>query len=160
MPARNSGGLGMLPIGSVGIPTPGTLAHVPRAVNSRRAAQDVQRETRLSSFCHRYVQLGRMATDPGPLRIGEFARRVGVNPELLRAWERRYGLLLPVRSSGGFRLYTADDGERVARMRQALDAGLSAAEAARVALQESRPSDSLLDDAAARLLGTIREYDE
>jgi DNA-binding transcriptional MerR regulator len=101
-----------------------------------------------------------MATDRGPLRIGEFARRVGVNPDLLRAWERRYGLLQPVRSAGGFRLYTPEDAERVARMRRALDDGLSAAEAARTALDDSRPSAGLLGDAAARLLAAIRAYDE
>ena len=31
------------------------------------------------------------------LRIGELGRRVGVRPETLRAWERRYGMLEPVR---------------------------------------------------------------
>jgi DNA-binding transcriptional MerR regulator len=40
----------------------------------------------------------------GGYRIGEFARRVGVTPELLRTWEQRYGLLRPVRTAGGFRL--------------------------------------------------------
>ena len=45
-----------------------------------------------------------VAEAAGPLRIGEFARRVGVTPELLRAWESRYGLTRPVRSQGGFRL--------------------------------------------------------
>lgn len=101
-----------------------------------------------------------MATKPGLLRIGEFARRVGVNPELLRAWERRYGLLKPVRSPGGFRLYTAEDAAQVARMRQALDEGLSAAEAAGIALADGRLSNNLADDAAARLLAAIRDYDE
>ena len=101
-----------------------------------------------------------MTTDPGPLRIGEFSRRVGVNPELLRAWERRYGLLQPVRSPGGFRLYTAEDAARVARMRRALDEGLSAAEAAGRALADPRPADNLGEDAAARLLVAIRAYDE
>ena len=43
----------------------------------------------------------------GHLRIGELSQRTGISPELLRAWERRYGLLNPVRSSGGFRLYPA-----------------------------------------------------
>ena len=33
------------------------------------------------------------------LRIGELSRRVGVSPELLRAWERRYGLLHPARKT-------------------------------------------------------------
>jgi DNA-binding transcriptional MerR regulator len=103
-----------------------------------------------------------MQSDPGPLRIGEFARRVGVSPELLRAWERRYGLLRPVRSSGGFRLYTADDAARVARMRQALGDGLSAAEAAGIALADASPQPLAgpAPDAAARLLAAIRAYDE
>ena len=101
-----------------------------------------------------------MAADPGQLRIGEFARRVGVTPELLRAWESRYGLMRPVRSPGGFRLYTAADAARVERMRRGLDEGLSAAEAARAALEDERPSEGLLEDAAARLLAAIRRYDE
>ena len=33
--------------------------------------------------------------EQGHLRIGELARRTGVGTELLRAWERRYGLLAP-----------------------------------------------------------------
>ena len=101
-----------------------------------------------------------MSTAPESLRIGEFARRVGVSPEVLRAWERRYGLLRPVRSAGGFRLYTTEDAERVARMRRGLGEGLSAAEAARAALQSARPSDGLLEDAALRLLAAIHGYDE
>jgi MerR family transcriptional regulator, light-induced transcriptional regulator len=101
-----------------------------------------------------------VSTAPGQVRIGEFARRVGVSPEVLRAWERRYGLLRPIRSPGGFRLYTDEDAERVARMRGALDHGLSAAEAARAALERRQPSEGLLEGAAARLLSAIRRYDE
>jgi MerR family transcriptional regulator, light-induced transcriptional regulator len=70
------------------------------------------------------------------LRIGELSRRVGVPPELLRAWEQRYGLLQPVRSAGGFRLYTTADENRVRSMRRHLDTGISAAQAARLALAE------------------------
>jgi DNA-binding transcriptional MerR regulator len=101
-----------------------------------------------------------MSTEAGALRIGEFARRVGVSPELLRAWERRYGLLQPVRSQGGFRLYTSDDAVRVERMKHALDEGLSAAEAARRALAQARSPDGALDDARERLLDAARDYDE
>ncbi|HZD87577.1 MAG TPA: MerR family transcriptional regulator [Gaiellaceae bacterium] len=102
-----------------------------------------------------------MSIDTGPLRIGEFARRVGVSPELLRAWERRYGLLQPIRSEGGFRLYTHEDTERVSRMKAALDEGLSAAEAARRALAtQTRPAEGLLDDARDRFLAAVRRYDE
>ncbi len=98
--------------------------------------------------------------EAGALRIGEFARRVGVSPELLRAWERRYGLLQPIRSRGGFRLYTSEDAERVSRMKAALDEGLSAAEAARRALAHARRSEGLLDDACERFLVAARRYDE
>ena len=96
----------------------------------------------------------------GAVRIGEFARRTGVSPELLRAWERRYGLLRPIRTEGGFRLYTVEDEERVARMRRALDDGLSAAEAARRALVQEPPVEGLLDDARGRLFIAVQNYDE
>ncbi len=74
--------------------------------------------------------------DPGHLRIGELSRRVGVSPEVLRAWERRYGLLSPSRTGGGFRLYGDDDERRVRRMLDHLAQGVSAAEAARLARAE------------------------
>ena len=77
---------------------------------------------------------------PSPMvRIGELGRRVGVSEHVLRAWERRYGLLRPVRSPGGYRLYSDADERRVRRMQAHLAAGLSAAEAARAALSEERP---------------------
>ena len=101
-----------------------------------------------------------MPSDPGPHRIGQFARRVGVSPELLRAWERRYDLLRPVRSPGGFRLYGEEDAERVALMRSALASGLSAAEAARTVVEPVPVSGGLLEDSSVRLLDAIQSYDE
>jgi DNA-binding transcriptional MerR regulator len=72
-------------------------------------------------------------TDDGGLRIGELSRRAGISPALLRAWERRYGLVHPTRSAGGLRLYSPADVERVRLMRQHLAEGLAAAEAASLA---------------------------
>ncbi len=77
-----------------------------------------------------------MATSGEALRIGELSKRVGVSPELLRAWERRYGLLRPARSAGGLRLYSPADVERVALMQQHLAQGMAAAEAAALAVRE------------------------
>jgi MerR family transcriptional regulator, light-induced transcriptional regulator len=74
------------------------------------------------------------------LRIGELSRRLGVSPHVLRAWERRYGLLHPVRSGGGFRLYSAADEQRVRAMQFHLARGLAAAEAARAALAQETPA--------------------
>ncbi len=89
------------------------------------------------------------------LRIGELSRRSGVSPELLRAWERRYGLLRPERSTGNLRLYGAADLERVQRMRQHLAEGLAAAEAAALAA-EPRPSS----EAPSPVLSTVAVREE
>ena len=101
-----------------------------------------------------------MSVVHGTHRIGEFARRVGLSPELLRAWEQRYGLLKPLRSAGGFRLYTDQDADRVARMQRALADGMSAAEAARAALENDAPARGLIEDARERLLAAVQTYDE
>ncbi len=74
------------------------------------------------------------AADRPLLRIGGLSRRVGVSDHVLRAWESRYGLLQPVRSPGGFRLYSEADESRVRTMQAYLAEGLSAAQAARAAL--------------------------
>ena len=85
-------------------------------------------------------------------------------PALLRAWEARYGLLTPSRSAGGFRLYSEDDEARVRRMRSLQEEGLSAAEAARLALESGwAPADSsarTLDEAATDLRLALERYDE
>jgi DNA-binding transcriptional MerR regulator len=91
----------------------------------------------------------RVNTD-GVLRIGELSKRSGVSTDLLRAWERRYGLLQPVRSPGGLRLYTPADVERVRRMRRHLDDGLAAAEAAALALRDEPGEGVEATPAAAR----------
>ena len=77
----------------------------------------------------------RAVAGEGLLRVGELSKRSGVSPELLRAWERRYGLLEPTRSAGGLRLYSPTDLDRVRRMQKHLAEGLAAAEAASLAVQ-------------------------
>lgn len=84
----------------------------------------------------------------GYIRIGELSRRTGVSPELLRAWERRYGLFEPDRSPGRFRLYSDADVSRVEAMRSQIAHGLSAAEAARRVLAAA-PAPARREDAPA-----------
>ena len=69
--------------------------------------------------------------EAGRFRIGELSYRVGVSADVLRAWERRYGLLRPIRSDAGYRLYDEHDEWRVRLMQQKLWAGISPAQAAR-----------------------------
>lgn len=52
----------------------------------------------------------------GLFHIGELSRRTGVSVDLIRVWERRYGLLQPTRSEGNFRLYSAHDVTRLRLM--------------------------------------------
>jgi DNA-binding transcriptional MerR regulator len=99
------------------------------------------------------------------LRIGALSRRVGVSPELLRAWERRYGVLQPRRTDGGFRLYSADDERRVRTMLRHVEAGVPAAEAARLALAEEPASGDgslppRLEALAAALRESLDRFDE
>jgi DNA-binding transcriptional MerR regulator len=99
------------------------------------------------------------------LRIGELSRRTGVSAELLRAWERRYGLLHPTRTGGGFRLYSPADERRVSLMRSHLQHGMSAAEAARLTLTEADGStreddEPLLQRRAQELRQALDDLDE
>jgi MerR family transcriptional regulator, light-induced transcriptional regulator len=94
------------------------------------------------------------------LRIGELARRTGVSVDLLRAWERRYGLLQPSRTASGYRLYSTADEERVGRMRRGLDDGLAAAEAARAALEQPVLAKTDLARTASELRTALEAYDD
>jgi DNA-binding transcriptional MerR regulator len=104
--------------------------------------------------------------EPGYLRIGELAKRTGVSPELLRAWEQRYGLLQPTRTAGGFRLYSAEDETRVRRMQGYVSGGLAASQAARQvvsgepALRTVSPPATILSDEAGDLAESLDRLDE
>jgi DNA-binding transcriptional MerR regulator len=107
-----------------------------------------------------------MQAADGRLRIGELSRRVGVAPELLRAWESRYTLLEPSRSPGGFRLYSSDDERRVRAMLANLARGYSAAEAARLVLSRGPEPEPVAVDAVdpaadvRELRAALDAYDE
>jgi DNA-binding transcriptional MerR regulator len=98
----------------------------------------------------------------GALRIGELSRRSGVSPELLRAWERRYGLLQPTRSAGGLRLYSPDDLSRVQAMQRHLADGFAAAEAAALATQTTRDSgeQNAIPAAKDELAAALANFDD
>lgn len=50
------------------------------------------------------------------LPMREVVRQTGVNPVTLRAWERRHGLIRPVRTEGGHRLYSPQDIQAIQRI--------------------------------------------
>ena len=61
------------------------------------------------------------ATPRYPVRL--VAVRTGLTPHVLRAWERRYGVVIPARTEGGQRLYSDLDIERLRLLRQLTDRG-------------------------------------
>ena len=95
-------------------------------------------------------------SEEGVLRIGELSRRVGVSPEVLRAWERRYDVLRPTRTEGGFRLYSTADEARVRRMLALQQQGLSPAVAARTADAEDVGASAAAGDGAAAPAEALR----
>jgi methanogenic corrinoid protein MtbC1 len=56
-----------------------------------------------------------------PLRT--VVRLTGLSPDLLRAWEKRHGVVIPERTDGGTRRYSASDVERLRFVKAAVDAG-------------------------------------
>ncbi len=96
-----------------------------------------------------------------PVRL--VASRTGLSPHVLRAWERRYGVVSPTRTEGGQRLYSDLDIERLIRLRRLTDRGhairriapLSLAELAR--LDEETAAEQ---DRAALLEGEAAGADE
>ncbi len=74
------------------------------------------------------------------LRIGQLAGRVGVCATLLRDRERRYGLLEPVRTHHGYRLYSAEDEARVRPMLALNTDGVATQQAARMVISGTAPA--------------------
>ena len=100
------------------------------------------------------------------VRIGELSRRTGVQPDTIRAWQRRYGLVEPQRTSKGYRLYSSADEDVIRAMRDLTAKGVAAAEAAALARRgaEAPPASSFgaLDPAAQarRLRRALEAFDE
>ena len=60
------------------------------------------------------------------------SRLTGLSPDLLRAWERRYAVVVPLRTPGGTRRYRARDLERLRLVKAAVDAGHRISEVAQL----------------------------
>ena len=118
----------------------------------------------------------RAAADVPTIRIGELARRAGLPAATLRSWERRYGIVSPGRTEGGYRLYTERDQARLTQMLELITQGLAPAQAAGRVLEEAalsqadetasietRPdplSDSDSERLGSSLLERLLDYDD
>ena len=72
--------------------------------------------------------------------IKEAARLSGVTESSLRAWERRYGVVVPQRNESGYRVYSLEDLAAISSMRRLVENGWSAAQAASAVRTGSVPA--------------------
>lgn len=79
--------------------------------------------------------------------------RTGLTADLLRAWERRYGVVRPQRTSGGQRLYSEEDVRRLTLIRRATAGGHRIAELARL---DVAALEALVGEPAAAAPDTAR----
>jgi MerR family transcriptional regulator, light-induced transcriptional regulator len=87
--------------------------------------------------------------------IGVVARRTGLKPDLIRAWERRYGAVAPGRTQTRRRVYSDEDIERLLLLRRVVHTGRGIGQVAGLsnpeleALIEAEPATPYATPAAA-----------
>ncbi|HEV2148591.1 MAG TPA: MerR family transcriptional regulator [Longimicrobiaceae bacterium] len=87
-------------------------------------------------------------------RIKSVAALTGINSATLRAWERRYRLVTPHRTPGGYRVYSDQDVDTIARVKALLERGLKVSEAVEIVRRgESTPT---LPEVASDTESTLR----
>src|SRR5436190_6088472 len=74
----------------------------------------------MSRLCPRFS-----ATVGAVYTVKHVARMTGIPADTLRMWERRYGVVEPSRSDGGYRLYDDNAVRRLAVMHALVSAGCS-----------------------------------
>jgi DNA-binding transcriptional MerR regulator/methylmalonyl-CoA mutase cobalamin-binding subunit len=101
--------------------------------------------------------------------IRQASARTGLGTPLIRAWERRYGVVSPTRTPSGYRLYDDDAIKVLLAMRGLLDRGWTASEAARaiiagevavddVAIEQPTDSGAGISSAAAHRARVIDRF--
>ena len=90
--------------------------------------------------------------------IREAAHRAGVTPDVLRAWERRYGVVSPQRTASGYRLYDDAAIARLRAMQRLIGQGWTASSAAQHLL--TAPEAELPDAEATQPDATATEMAE
>jgi DNA-binding transcriptional MerR regulator/methylmalonyl-CoA mutase cobalamin-binding subunit len=112
-------------------------------------------------------------TDTFPLRT--VSRLTGLSPDLIRAWEKRYGVVSPVRGSRGARLYSRDDIDHLRSLARAVASGRAIGDVARLDREQVRrlaettapevdaptaPARAAGDHVVERALAAIETYDD
>ncbi|HLT36250.1 MAG TPA: MerR family transcriptional regulator, partial [Enhygromyxa sp.] len=105
-----------------------------------------------------------MASRKGKYRIQTVAEMTGVPAATLRAWERRYGIPSPERSSSSYRLFSEHDVASVRKLKELCDQGMAPAEAARLVSRIEEASNTPVEGdpyrrACEAILRAIADFD-
>jgi len=93
-----------------------------------------------------------------PIRV--VARLTGINPVTIRAWERRYRLVLPERTPGGHRLYSRADVELLRAASRLVEQGVSISRATLLLDEPIRRRESRDGRLVGRFLERLRALDD
>jgi len=96
-----------------------------------------------------------------PIRTA--SEMTGVNAVTLRAWERRYGLIKPLRTPKGHRLYTLQHINLINRVREKLTSGMSISRIASELFADQQDEDTAGDiwhGYCNRMISSISKFDE
>lgn len=93
--------------------------------------------------------------------IGAVAGMLGVETATLRAWEERYGVVIPTRSQGAQRVYSRDELERLRFVVDLVEGGTTPADAHRLLAERLRDSHELSrpDPGAVTIVILLAERD-
>ena len=107
-----------------------------------------------------------VSSNQHPIQV--VARRTGLSADVIRVWERRYGIVTPERASNSRRLYSDEDVEKLIMLRRATSAGRRIGDVADLSLRKLRELVDNDETAAARLpiakieqrpsTGSVMEY--
>lgn len=111
------------------------------------------------------------AGDPGQelFPIREVSRLTGINPVTLRAWERRYGLVQPIRTESGHRLYSRANIDEVRQILGWIERGVPVSKVERILARGEHLRSSSSDTVTvqtewaewqARVLSVVQDFDE
>ncbi len=87
--------------------------------------------------------------------IREVSELTGVKPVTLRAWQRRYNLIKPIRTEKGHRLYREEDIVRIQSIQAWLDKGVSIGK-----VKALLDSESLVEDQGVAIDQHLEEVDK
>jgi CheY-like chemotaxis protein len=103
-----------------------------------------------SNFAGGLVSMTRPESETAVFAINAASELTGVPVTTLRSWENNFGVVRPLRTAGGHRLYSQEDIERLRWLKDKIDSGIPASVAHRLLRDELVRTGGIAQDARRR----------